>query len=374
MAGIYIHIPFCKQACHYCDFHFSTNLKSKSDLINALWIEMEQRKNYLKNEIVETIYLGGGTPSILNERELNQIFEHLNSYFEISKNAEITLEANPDDISKEKLSLFKTVGINRLSIGIQSFYQPFLQWMNRVHSDQEAFNSVRLAQDAGFDNISIDLIYGIPAIDHSFWINDIEKAIDLNISHISAYHLTIEPRTKFGKMKEKKVLNEAEEAFSLAQFEILIDKLAQNDFQQYEISNFAKNGNVSRHNSSYWKGVNYLGIGPSAHSFNGISRQYNVSNNARYIEGILANNALITEEILSEIDKANEYIMLGLRTSWGVDLNVLYAYPNLSVSSFHSTLEKYIQLDCILKTKNNIVLTSKGKFIADRIISDLFFS
>ena len=280
MAGIYLHIPFCKQACTYCDFHFSVNMAAKPELVKAFLKEIDQRKKYLKGEKIETIYFGGGTPSVLNEDELNSILDKIRKEFLVDNNTEITLECNPDDLTKEKLTQLKKAGINRLSIGLQSFNDNELKWMNRVHMSGESLSCVKLAQDAGFGNITIDLIYGSKFQDMKSWERTLQTVIDLNVQHISAYNLTIESKTKLGIDHQKGNEPEISEELSSEQFKMMIDVLQKSQFVHYEISNFGKENFFSKHNSNYWKGVSYLGLGPSAHSFNGESRQWNVASNS----------------------------------------------------------------------------------------------
>jgi oxygen-independent coproporphyrinogen-3 oxidase len=287
MAGIYIHIPYCKQACHYCDFHFSVKKETKDVFVNSLLREISIQKNYIEGEKIETIYLGGGTPSLLSTDELKRIFEALHQNFEIDSDAEITLEANPDDLIREKISELKSSLVNRLSIGIQSFFDYHLKWMNRAHNSNEATESVKRAQDSGFENITIDLIYGLPDLTNADWEKNIETAFDLNVQHLSCYSLTVEPRTAlahFIASGKSKNLNEEQAA---EQFEILIKRMKDHNWLHYEISNFSSEEKyISRHNSSYWKGEKYLGLGPSAHSFNGSSRQWNARNNHLYIDSL----------------------------------------------------------------------------------------
>ena len=272
MAGIYIHIPFCKQACHYCDFHFSVNTKRKAEMVKAIVQELRLQHNYLGNETVNTIYLGGGTPSLLSEAELVAILDACHQYFKIAPETEITLEANPDDLSQEKLLAFRGAGVNRLSVGIQSFYEPHLQYLNRAHSAEEAVRSIRQAQDIGFDNISLDLIYAIPSPDHTIWESDLAIAMDLQPQHISSYALAIEEKTVFGHQQRRGVLLEVEENFTVTQFERLLSTLKAHGYEQYEVSNFCQPNYESKHNSNYWRRQPYLGVGPSAHSYNGESR------------------------------------------------------------------------------------------------------
>jgi oxygen-independent coproporphyrinogen III oxidase len=370
---LYIHIPFCKQACHYCDFHFSTNLDLKEKMVGAICKEIELQKSYLPSKTIETIYFGGGTPSILNEKELNEIFETIHSNFEIVKNAEITLEANPDDLSNDKLNIFKNIGINRLSIGVQSFNQHHLAFMNRAHNAIEATNCIENALNIGIDNLSIDLIYGIPSHNHRILESDIKLATSFGINHISAYCLTIESKTAFGRWTKAKKMAEIDDEFSSKQFEILMETLAVNNFEQYEISNFAKDKNYSKHNNSYWNGKSYLGIGPSAHSFDGQSRQFNISNNILYVNALSENRLNCEKEILSIKDKTNEYLMTSIRTIWGSDLNVLDSISNGQFNSQNEVqIYKYTQKKWLFSDGQNICLTKEGKFFADLIASDLF--
>src|SRR6188474_1939990 len=324
MAGIYIHIPFCRQACHYCNFHFSTSLRYKNELLDSLLKETELQKDYLGNELVETIYFGGGTPSILQISDLRLQIEKIRETFNISKNAEITLEANPDDVNEEKLTGWKEIGINRLSIGVQSFFEEDLLWMNRAHNAKQAIDNLQLAIKQ-FDNITIDLIYGHPLLSNEKWKQNVEKVIALNIPHISCYALTVEPKTPLSKMIKEKKKEDIQQEKQAEQFLLLMQWLEDAGYEHYEISNFAKPSFRSRHNSSYWQGKKYLGLGPSAHSFNGESRQWNISNNNVYIESLAGNKIPFEKEILTQSQKTNEYIMTALRTKEGLDLKELSA-------------------------------------------------
>lgn len=370
---LYIHIPFCKQACHYCDFHFSTNTANKRAVVEAIAREIVLRKSYLPDGDMETIYFGGGTPSMLDEWELHFLLETIHEHFRVAADAEITLEANPDDLSVATLQMFANAGINRLSIGIQSFHEPHLRFMNRAHSAVEAEQCVKLAQEAGIDNISIDLIYAIPSEDHSTLLSDLSKAFTLNVPHISAYCLTIEPQTAFGSWLKKKKIKPIEEEYAAQQFEILLKSLGENGYEQYEISNFARNGRYSNHNSSYWKQHPYLGVGPSAHSYNGASREYNVSNNAKYLEAVQKDIIPSTMEMLSPADQTNEYLLTGLRTKWGVELQKL---EKLSAGAFalqaSEELGRMTRKGWIREDSGILLLTQAGKLFADRIASDLF--
>ena len=374
MSGIYIHIPFCKQACNYCDFHFSTSLKLKSSLIDSVLAEIDLRFSYLENKNIETIYFGGGTPSLLSEKELFLILEKLYKNYKISSNAEITLEANPDDLSIEKLKELKRLEINRLSIGLQSFNNEELIWMNRAHTATESEESVKRAQDKGFENISIDLIYGSKFSNLTNWKKTLDKAIALDVKHISSYNLTIEDKTKLGHdVKVKKEIAIDDEKSSELFLE-MIDRLEKNNFIQYEISNFGKENYFSNHNSNYWKGIEYIGYGPSAHSFNGVSRQWNISNNSLYIKNVTdKNEAYFEKEILSESDQFNEYILTSLRTIWGIDVAILNSKFNSEIlNSFNKKIEAYILTDMVTFNNNKYVLTSNGKLFADKIASELF--
>ena len=370
---LYLHIPFCRQACHYCDFHFSTNTSGKRAVVEAIAQEIVLRASYLPERKLETIYFGGGTPSLLDEPELDLLLSTIRDQFEIAVDAEITLEANPDDLNKQKIQQLAKAGINRLSIGIQSFHEPHLTLLNRIHSAAEAEICVKWAQDAGINNISIDLIYAIPAPDHSILESDMKKAFEMSISHISAYCLTIEPQTAFGSWLKKKKIKPIDEEFAARQFEILVSTLSQNGYEQYEISNFARNEQYSLHNSSYWKQRPYLGVGPSAHSYNGVSREYNVSNNAKYLASIRQSIIPSTYEDLSLEDRTNEYLLTGLRTKWGVKQSEPHT---LSAGKFilqhEAELQNMVKNGWISMDKKTILLTASGKLFADRIASDLF--
>ncbi|HHM20934.1 MAG TPA: radical SAM family heme chaperone HemW, partial [Bacteroidetes bacterium] len=321
MSGIYIHIPFCKQACHYCNFHFSTSLKYKADMVRALLKELDLRKDYLGAEPLETIYFGGGTPSLLDQRELDLFFDKLASNFPVSdfQLLEITLEANPDDLNPKKIMELKNTPVNRLSIGVQSFFEKDLQFMNRAHHAGEAEACIKNAQNAGFENLTIDLIYGSPTTPDQNWEKNIEKAVYLNIPHISCYCLTVEPKTALAHFIKKRKVSPPDEEQAARQFDILINKLNKENYAHYEISNFAKKGFYSKHNTNYWKGKKYLGIGPSAHSFDSRSRQWNVAHNIKYMQALNQNRPDIGIEILTPQQQYNEYVMTSLRTMWGIN-------------------------------------------------------
>lgn len=370
---LYLHIPFCRQACHYCDFHFSTSLKAKAEIVQAICHEIYLQKDYLQNKNLETIYFGGGTPSLLEEADFTQIFETISKHFNIKPNAEITLEANPDDLTKEKLQLFKKYHINRLSIGIQSFHEAHLKSLNRIHTSKEAETCIKLSQDIGIQNITIDLIYAIPAENHQIFELDLQKATALHTNHISAYCLTIEPKTVFAKWMKQGKIQVIDDDFAATQFDMLVNHLTQNGFEQYEICSFAKQESYSRHNTSYWQQEEYVGIGPSAHSFNLVSRQFNVPNNTKYVKELRQNIIPAEVEILTIEDQVNEYLLTGLRTKWGCSMHKVNTLSNQLFQKQNALeLEKQIQ-GGFLKIENDILLlTYKGKLFADKIASDLF--
>lgn len=372
MAGIYIHIPFCKQACSYCDFHFSTLLKNKPAIIDAICKEIILRKDYLNTTAIESIYFGGGTPSLLNKKELGQIFSVLSRHFSWNQMAEITLECNPDDLNKVKLKELKEAGINRLSIGLQSFNEQELLWMNRAHNLIQSETSVNMAQDAGFDNITIDLIYGSKFLSNELWQTTIEKAINLKVQHISAYSLTIEKNTRLGRAVSKKTEERMNEDKCADQFILLMEHMEKNGFEQYEISNFAQAGKISVHNSNYWKGSKYLGVGPSAHSYNGISRQWNIANNQLYAKALNNGNTFFETENLTTKNRYNEYVLTLLRSKWGCNENDIDEQFGSDFKNYFSiTIHSYIP-EFVSKINSTYYLTRQGKLIADKIASDCF--
>jgi len=373
MAGIYLHIPFCKQACHYCDFHFSTSLTYKAELVQSLLKEIELQKSFLNGETIETIYFGGGTPSLLSGEEINLLIDKITKLHTVSADAEVTLEANPDDLGSEKLKALRQTAINRFSIGIQSFFDDDLTWMNRVHRAAEAESSVKRAQDAGFENITVDLIYGYPLLTSQKWKGNLDKVFELGIPHVSAYSMTVEPRTALASfIKTKKEAPMSEEQ-SAEQFMQLTDAMQTRGFEHYEISNFAWPGQYSRHNTNYWKGVKYLGIGPSAHSYNGEARQWNVANNAKYMQEIGINKIPAEMEILTETNRLNEYIMTSLRTMWGLDLDQLNKIAKGSSDQLLKETIEFFEKGWIIQKNQTIYLTQTGKLYADHIASELFF-
>jgi oxygen-independent coproporphyrinogen-3 oxidase len=373
MAGIYIHIPFCKQACHYCDFHFSTSAKYKDEMVQALIKEIALQKNYLNGETIQTIYFGGGTPSVLSADEIIRIINTITEIHTVTADAEITLEANPDDLDRQKIYAFRHTPVNRFSIGIQSFFDEDLQWMNRVHRAAEAEASVKRAQDAGFENITVDLIYGYPLLSDAKWQHNLNKMFELGIPHVSAYSMTVEPQTALAAFISKKKQPPMSEGQSANQFNIMLDAMQVNGFEQYEISNFCKPGHYSRHNSNYWRGVQYLGIGPSAHSFNGDTRQWNIANNAGYIKSLAENTIPAEIEILTETNRLNEYIMTSLRTIWGLDLDKLNAIATGASTEVLKAAREYLENGSITQTDNVLTLTPRGKLYADNVAAGLFF-
>ncbi len=372
MSGIYIHIPFCKQACFYCDFHFSTSLKKKDELISSLIHEIELRKNELNNEVIETIYFGGGTPSLLNQMEIDSIINAVYENHEVILNPEITLEANPDDLTKRKIIELSKSRINRLSIGIQSFFEEDLKLMNRAHNAEEA---VRCLSEAThyFKNISVDLIYGIPGLSNKQWKKNIDRVLSSGIQHISSYALTVEPKTALESLIKKGMIEEVSDLQAQEQFYILLEELSKHNFTHYELSNFAKDGAFSKNNSSYWQGKSYLGIGPSAHSFDGKQRSWNIKNNSKYISSILQSKLPIKRELLSITDQYNEYVMTGLRTIWGVSLEKVTREFG---KEYHTYLllqsEKYRAEELLYIEDEKLKTTQKGKFLSDGISADLF--
>ncbi|WP_298305644.1 radical SAM family heme chaperone HemW [Flavobacterium sp.] len=372
MSGIYIHIPFCKQACHYCDFHFSTSLKKKDEMVLALAKEIEMRKSEFQDEVVETIYFGGGTPSRFEIADLRLQIDSIYKNYKVSENPEITLEANPDDLSEEYLVELTKIGVNRLSIGIQSFFEDDLKMMNRAHNSEEAKECLELATQF-FDNISVDLIYGIPEMSNEKWLQNIETALSFNIPHISSYALTVEPKTALHTFIQKGIIPQPDDEVAQEHFQILVDKLAENDFIHYELSNFGKENYFSKNNSSYWLGKKYIGIGPSAHSYDGEKRSWNVSNNTLYLKSIQENKLPSETEILSKTDRYNEYVMTGLRTIWGISLDRIETeFGKTYLDYLNQQAEKYIEDYLLFVDENVLRTTKKGKFLSDGIASDLF--
>ena len=372
MSGIYIHIPFCKQACHYCDFHFSTSMAKKDVMISALKRELVLRKEEFKDEVIETIYFGGGTPSVLETIEIIGLINTVYSNYQVTENPEITLEANPDDLSTKKLLELSDSPINRLSIGIQSFFAEDLLFMNRAHNANEAEQCIKEAI-RHFDNISIDLIYGIPGMSDERWEKNIEKALTFGISHISSYALTVEPKTALANFIKKGVVKPIDDEQAQRQFLVLYDVLTRAGFDCYEVSNFGKPGYYSKNNTAYWLGEKYMGIGPSAHSYDGERRAWNINNNPKYLKAIEKGELPMETEVLTKNDKYNEYVMTGLRTSWGISLERIQKQFGEKYSTYLiQRIEKYIEQQLLILSEDQLVATKKGKFLVDGIASDLF--
>jgi oxygen-independent coproporphyrinogen III oxidase len=369
MSGLYLHIPFCRKRCTYCDFHFSTTFENyRSDLISALIRELILRSSESKGPL-QTIYFGGGTPSILTPLELSLIFETIGQNYIVAPDAEISFEANPEDINLENLASWKATGINRLSVGLQTFSDEDLHWMNRAHKVQDGLEGIKLAQKLGFDNISVDLIYGLPGQSLDAWEASLAAVFELRVQHLSAYCLTIEPRTTLNHLVSKKKLQPADEVLQSEQFLTLIAKAKAFGFEQYEISNFSLPGFHSEHNSSYWKFQDYIGIGPSAHSFDGTQRRWNVRNNTAYTKSVGKNDNWFECEILSENECRNEQILLGLRTTWGLDLTTL---KEGFTSKENAQIEEFTRLNWMKLKDQKMILTEEGKLHADGIAAALF--
>lgn len=374
MAGIYIHVPYCRTRCIYCDFFTQTNLSSRLDYVSALCKEVELRKDYLKNETVRTIYFGGGTPSLLLAEDFNRIFKAIYDTFQVSEDVEITLEANPDDLSSEYIAILRSFPFNRLSIGIQSFNDLELKFINRRHTAKEAIDAVNRVQDAGFNNMSIDLMYGLPNQSMDIWKSNLNTAISLGVQHISSYHLIYEEGTKLYRLFKKGEVKEANEDLSLDMFSTMIDELSNANFEHYEISNFAKNGLYSKHNTSYWLGDKYLALGPAGHSFDGKDRAFNIASIPKYIAGIEKGKPRIEIEVLETSSQYNDFILTGMRTKWGVDLNKLETRFGAEYLNFClKNAQKYIELGDVIHQDSKLKLTRKGIFISDGIMSDLMW-
>lgn len=375
MAGIYIHVPFCKTRCIYCDFFTRTNTVLKSPYVDALCKEISLRKDYLnEEESINTIYFGGGTPSQLNEKELSNILNSIKDNFEINHDAEITLEANPDDLTPAYLDMLIRLGFNRLSMGVQSFDDNMLKFLNRRHSAQRAIEAVQMSQKAGFSNISIDLMYGLPEQDMPLWKTSIDQAIELNIQHISAYHLIYEKGTKLYRLQEKGNVKAIDEDISHDMFAVLIEKLNEAGFMHYEISNFAKDSLISQHNSSYWLGANYLGLGPAAHSYNTQNRSWNISSIPKYIDAINNNSPSVEIEELDLKTRYNDLVLTGLRTMWGVNKETLKVeFGDNLRHYFERNIQKYIESKDVLFDSISYKIAPKGIFISDSIMSDLMY-
>jgi oxygen-independent coproporphyrinogen-3 oxidase len=372
MAGIYIHIPFCKKACTYCDFHFTTSLKYADEMVDAICTEITFKKDRINTQL-ESIYFGGGTPSVLPSAALQKIFDAITKNFSVAANAEITLEANPDDLNAKKIAELRKLPINRFSIGTQSFFNEDLLWMNRAHNADEAVSSIKRAQDAGFENLSIDLIYGYPLLNDDKWKANIQKAIELQTPHLSAYSLTVEDKTALANAIIKKKQQPLNEEQSATQFLILNQQLTGSGFEHYEISNYSLPGKYAVHNTNYWKGVPYLGIGPSAHGFDGKNRYINIANNALYLSALSNKELAENIEKLNLEDHFNEYIMTSMRTMWGIDLLKIKNDFGISyVNEIEKQIKPFLLQEQLIISNNKIFLTDKGKLFADGIAAALF--
>ena len=372
MAGIYIHIPFCRKACHYCNFHFSTNLNTIDDMVDAICQEIQKRAEFLKNSKVETVYFGGGTPSLLNRNHFDKIFSGLENHFDLLPDLECTIEVNPEDINSEALKVWKDMGANRLSIGVQSFFDDDLKYMNRAHDAASARLGIELSKEMGFDNISMDLIFGAHTTSDEMWIKNVQSFLDYDLQHLSAYGLTIEENTALAHFIHAGKLPEPDEGRSVRQFEHCMSKLEGKGFVHYEISNYGKPGYFSLHNTNYWKGVPYLGIGPAAHSFDGSERFWNASNNQKYIKNISGGKIEMHSEKLSQRDRFNESMLTGLRYYKGIKLiDIEKTYPNF-INIVNEQMDHHIELGNVKKSEGRISLTTSGKLISDHVIADFF--
>lgn len=375
MAGIYLHIPFCKQACTYCNFHFSTSLRQKEDLLKAMMQELQMQQNYLQGQTIETIYFGGGTPSLLTADEINRLYDEIQKYYHIGEIKEFTLEANPDDLTGQYLKSLRGTAVNRFSIGVQSFRDSDLKYMNRAHSASQADYAIKAAQDAGFANITIDLIYGTPGLGDKDWKANLAKVKELQLPHFSSYALTVEEGTALHHNISKKKAAPVDAEQAAQQFEILMEHAELMGYEHYEISNLATPGNYAVHNTNYWRGHHYLGIGPSAHSYDGRNRRWNIANNALYIKSILGDHKLsYEEEQLTPIQRLNEYIMTSLRTMWGLDMNkIAHEWSEDFVRDIEKNAEEFLDKKQMVIQDHKIILTPRGKLFADRIAGELFF-
>lgn len=375
MAGFYVHIPLCKQVCYYCDFHFVASLKNKDRLISAIIKEIQLKSYAWKDVSFDTLYFGGGTPSILSASEINKLTDAIFRNFRVKDNAEFTLEANPDDLSPEYLdNLRNNTTVNRLSIGVQSFIDKDLSFLNRRHNGNTAIRAVQEAKMTGFDNITIDLIYGIPGLTEQEWLNNIEQFFQLDIDHLAAYHLSIEPKTVFGVFQKQNKISPVDEKSSLEQYYMLINELKKNGYEHYELANFARNKKYSKHNLGYWMGEYYVGIGPSAHSYHGNERNWNITNNTLYCKNIADNEQnYCSSEILSMTDRFNEYLLTSLRTMWGADLGYIkHAFGNRYYNYLEKVTNQYLSSNILIRYNNHIKFTEKGWFVSDGVLSELF--
>ncbi|MDD2951995.1 MAG: radical SAM family heme chaperone HemW [Parabacteroides sp.] len=374
MAGLYIHVPFCTKRCLYCDFFSNTEMRYKEAYVEAIGNEMALRKTYIRNETLETIYFGGGTPSQLGEEDFHKIFKAIYHHFNVSDQAEITLEANPDDMNPEYISMLRKFPFNRISMGVQSFHPEDLRFLNRRHDREQAIRAVELCKQYGITNISIDLIYGLPNQTRQAWEENLDMAIRLDVPHLSAYHLIYEEGTALYKLKEAGKVRPIDEELSVSFFSTLIDRLVEAGYQHYEISNFARPGFLSRHNSSYWTGEKYLGLGPSAHSYNGIDREWNVSSLPIYIKGIENGLPAIESENLDLYTRYNDFIITGLRTMWGISFtDIQTKFGEKLLSYCLKQARPHINQGLLLQTNDKLILSKDGIFVSDGIMSDLLW-
>ena len=374
MAGVYLHIPFCRHKCNYCNFFSVASVKYRDIFVEALLREIEERYDYLEGETVNTVYFGGGTPSLLKVEEINQIVEKLKKHLPFNDAVEITLEANPDDLSFDKIQQIKNeTPVNRFSIGVQSFFDDDLQYLDRVHTSSDALRVIGDVKKAGFNNITIDLIYGIPGLTEKKWRKNLEIFFDFDLPHLSSYSLTVEPKTALAHQIQKAKRPEPDEELSIRHFEILMEETSRHGFVHYEISNFAKKGFYSKHNSIYWLGGHYLGLGPSAHSFNGKSRQWNVASVSQYVHAGKVNKIIVEKEVLTETQRYNEYVMTSLRTAWGIDTEHIENVFGLSYKNyFLRNIDPFLKKNHVEQKGNRFVLTNQGKLFADGIAAELF--
>lgn len=372
MAGIYLHIPFCRQKCSYCNFYFSVSLKTKDEFVNAILKEIDLNHNYIQQKDLDSIYFGGGTPSVLSVEEIDLILNKINKYFSLKPDIEITLEANPDDINKKYLADLKNLGINRFSMGVQSFHDKELKILNRTHDSRKAIESLELIKETGFNNTNIDLIFGIPGSSMDDWKKNLDTFLKTDIPHLSCYNLTIEPGTIIAHQIKTGKINGVDDDLSADMFMYTDELLTKNGFEHYEISNYAKDGKYALHNTNYWKGIPYLGLGPSAHSYDGNTRQWNIANNRKYIASINKNIIPATNETLTPDDKYNEYILTGLRTMWGVNIKKIEKFGLEFADHFNKNILIFVQEKMVFKDNENYILSSKGMLYADRIASELF--
>lgn len=371
MAGLYFHVPFCRKACVYCDFHFSTSMGMRDRVLVAMRKEMKDRASELESATIGSIYFGGGTPSLLEAEELSFFINDARKITEVADDVEITLEANPDDVTAERCAEWRSLGITRISLGTQSFRDERLRWMGRAHDSEQALSSITHIASAGFRSWTIDLIYGLPGMTMEEWEEQLNIALSTGVPHVSAYCLTIEERTALGHQTRTGKLAAIPDGDQAAQFDHLIERAEEAGLFQYEISNFGKPGHFAVHNTNYWRGVPYVGIGPSAHSFDGTARRWNVANNARYAQALEEGTAFHESEVLTPAQRVNERLMTGLRTMWGVDLSGL---GDDLLKREHRTIERYVFQGDLLLQDDRLFLTKKGRRFADRIASDLFLT